>query len=35
VRALAAPFTVNTMPEKTLLAFGDQALADECLRTAR
>ena len=23
VRALAAPFTVNTMPEKTLLAFGD------------
>jgi transaldolase len=23
VRALAAPFTVNTMPEKTLLAFGE------------
>jgi transaldolase len=23
VRALAAPLTVNTMPEKTLLAFGD------------
>jgi transaldolase len=23
VRALAAPFTVNTVPEKTLLAFGD------------
>jgi transaldolase len=23
VRALAAPFTINTMPEKTLLAFGD------------
>jgi transaldolase len=23
VEALAAPFTVNTMPEKTLLAFGD------------
>jgi transaldolase len=23
VRALAAPFTVNTLPEKTLLAFGD------------
>jgi transaldolase len=22
-RALAAPFTVNTMPEKTLLAYGD------------
>jgi transaldolase len=23
VRALAAPLTVNTVPEKTLLAFGD------------
>jgi transaldolase len=23
VRALAAPYTINTMPEKTLLAFGD------------
>jgi transaldolase len=31
VRALAAPFTVNTMPEKTLLAFGDHGLVDELL----
>jgi len=31
VRALAAPFTVNTMPEKTLLAFGDHGTADRFL----
>ena len=32
-RALAAPFTVNTMPEKTLLAFGDHGHVDEFLPT--
>jgi transaldolase len=31
VRALAAPFTVNTMPEKTLLAFGDHGDVGELL----
>jgi len=31
VRALAAPFTVNTMPEKTLLAFGDHGMVDDFL----
>src|SRR5262249_53442755 len=31
VRALAAPFTVNTLPEKTLLAFGDHGIVDEFL----
>ncbi len=31
VRALAAPLTVNTMPEKTLLAFGDHGMVDEFL----
>src|SRR6266545_4466628 len=31
VRALAAPFTVNTMPEKTLLAFGDHGMVTEFL----
>src|SRR6266540_2950787 len=31
VRALAAPFTVNTMPEKTLLAFGDHGMVSEFL----
>jgi transaldolase len=33
VRALAAPLTVNTMPEKTLLAFGDHGVVDEFLPT--
>jgi transaldolase len=28
VTALAAPFTVNTMPEATLLAFGDHGVVD-------
>jgi transaldolase len=31
VRALAAPLTVNTMPEKTLLAFGDHGVVDGLL----
>jgi transaldolase len=31
VRALAAPLTVNTMPEKTLLAFGDHGEVGELL----
>jgi len=31
VRALAAPLTVNTMPEKTLLAFGDHGAVDGLL----
>ena len=31
VEALAAPFTVNTMPEKTLLAFADQGRVGEPL----
>jgi transaldolase len=31
VRALAAPFTVNTLPEKTLLAFGDHGIVDHFL----
>jgi transaldolase len=31
VRALAAPFTVNTMPEKTLLALGDHGEVGEML----
>jgi transaldolase len=31
VRALAAPFTVNTMPEQTLLAFGDHGEVTEFL----
>jgi transaldolase len=33
VRALAAPFTVNTLPEKTLLAFGDHGVVDDFLPT--
>jgi transaldolase len=33
VRALAAPLTVNTMPEKTLLAFGDHGEVDGLLST--
>ena len=33
IRALAAPLTVNTMPEKTLLAFGDHGMVDEFLPT--
>jgi transaldolase len=33
VRALAAPLTVNTMPEKTLLAFGDHGMVGEFLPT--
>jgi transaldolase len=28
VRSLSAPFTVNTMPEATLLAFGDHGELD-------
>jgi transaldolase len=31
VRALAAPLTVNTMPEKTLLAFGDHGEVSDFL----
>jgi len=31
VRALAAPFTVNTVPEKTLLAFGDHGMVSDFL----
>jgi transaldolase len=31
VRALAAPLTVNTMPEKTLLAFGDHGMVEQFL----
>jgi transaldolase len=31
VRALAAPLTVNTMPEKTLVAFGDHGDVDHLL----
>jgi transaldolase len=31
VRALAAPFTVNTLPEKTLLAFGDHGVVGDFL----
>ena len=35
VEALAAPFTINTMPEKTLLAFADHGkVGDRCRRTA-
>jgi transaldolase len=33
VRALAAPFTVNTLPEKTLLAFGDHGIVGDFLPT--
>jgi transaldolase len=33
VRALAAPFTVNTLPEKTLLAFGDHGSTNGLLPT--
>jgi transaldolase len=33
VRALAAPYTVNTMPEKTMLAFGDHGIVEEFLPT--
>ena len=29
IKALAAPFTVNTMPENTLKAFGDHGFASE------
>jgi transaldolase len=32
VKALAAPFTVNTMPEATLKAFGDHGEVGEALR---
>ena len=31
VKALAAPFTINTMPEKTLLAFADHGDIDDTL----
>ncbi len=31
IEGLASPFTVNTMPEKTLLAFADHGTADEPL----
>jgi transaldolase len=31
VSGLAAPFTVNTMPDKTLLAFGDHGVVGEML----
>jgi transaldolase len=33
VRALAAPFTVNTLPETTLLAFGDHGVVGDFLPT--
>jgi len=33
VRALAAPMTVNTLPEKTLLAFGDHGVVGDVLPT--
>jgi transaldolase len=33
VKALAAPFTVNTMPEKTLKAFADHGRVDTALTT--
>jgi transaldolase len=33
VRALAAPLTVNTVPEKTLLAFGDHGVVGDFLPT--
>jgi transaldolase len=33
VKALAAPFTVNTMPEKTLKAFADHGKVDTTLTT--
>jgi transaldolase len=33
VRALAAPYTVNTLPEKTLLAFGDHGAVGDFLPT--
>jgi transaldolase len=33
VKALAAPFTVNTMPEKTLKAFADHGEIDTTLKT--
>jgi transaldolase len=33
VRALAAPLTVNTLPEKTLLAFGDHGIVGDFLPT--
>jgi transaldolase len=33
VRALAAPLTVNTVPEKTLLAFGDHGTVGDFLPT--
>jgi transaldolase len=33
VRALAVPFTVNTMPEKTLKAFADHGKIDSTLTT--
>ena len=29
IKALAAPFTVNTIPDKTLLAFADHGSVDE------
>ncbi len=31
ISGLAAPFTVNTMPEKTLLAFGDHGKVTGCI----
>jgi transaldolase len=31
VKALAAPFTINTMPEKTLLAFADHGEVEEAI----
>ncbi|MFM7244446.1 MAG: transaldolase family protein, partial [Planctomycetaceae bacterium] len=31
VRALAAPHTINTMPEPTLLAFADHGVLEGCL----
>ena len=35
IKALAAPFTINTMPEKTLKAFAEQGKIDTTLTTDR
>lgn len=33
MNALAAPFTINTMPEKTLAAFADHGRAGDLMAT--
>ena len=35
VKALAAPFTVNTMPEATLKAFGDHGMVKEAMSSSQ